>query len=168
MTAYINLSGEFAYLSIYLMNWQRGYKLSLLSQLLLFRMIRTAQICWGHFFFFSLRATTESFLVRNIKQLQLLWKVLVSAELCRWQQEVMPHPSYTPLLGLQPTSGVGYTLPSATKGVHCLVSKAPALTKPSGIREVQDNHSLHNWDSHELPTHWLPFSELLQCATWAL
>lgn len=53
MTAYINLSGEFAYLSIYLMNWQRGYKLSLLSQLLLFRMIRTAQICWGHFFFFT-------------------------------------------------------------------------------------------------------------------
>lgn len=52
MTAYINLSGKFAYLSIYLMNWQRGYKLSLLSQLPLFRIITTIQIYLGHFFFF--------------------------------------------------------------------------------------------------------------------
>lgn len=34
------------------MNWQRGYKLSLLSQLPLFRMITTVQIYLGHFFFF--------------------------------------------------------------------------------------------------------------------
>lgn len=33
------------------MNWQRGYKLSLLSQLPLFRMITTVQIYLGHFFF---------------------------------------------------------------------------------------------------------------------
>lgn len=51
MTAYINLSGEFAYLSIYLMNWQRGYKLSLLSQLPLFGMITTVQIYLGPLFF---------------------------------------------------------------------------------------------------------------------
>lgn len=69
------------------MNWQRGYKLSLLSQLPLFRMITTVQIYLGHLVFFLLRARIESFLVRNIKQLQLLGKVLASAELCLWLQQ---------------------------------------------------------------------------------
>lgn len=47
MTAYMNLSGEFAYLSIYLMKRQRGYRFSLLSQVLLFRIITTVQIYVG-------------------------------------------------------------------------------------------------------------------------
>lgn len=38
------------------MNWQRGYKLSLLSLLSLFRVIPTAQIYLGHYFgFFSIK-----------------------------------------------------------------------------------------------------------------
>lgn len=47
MTVYVNLSGEFAYLSIYLMKAQRGYKFSLLSRVLLFRIITTVQIYLG-------------------------------------------------------------------------------------------------------------------------
>lgn len=53
MTAYINLSGEFAYLSIYLMQWQRVYKFSLLSQVVLFRIITTVQIYLGQDWVFS-------------------------------------------------------------------------------------------------------------------
>lgn len=123
MTAYINLSGEFAYLNIYLMRWQKGYKLSLLSQVLLFTIITTVQIYLRQDWIFS-----------EISKIchERSWQV----QSCAFNSKKQ---LYIPCYVCEVSTWAGWAKPHLLqhKRVQSLVSEAPNLRNPSGIKSFK-------------------------------
>lgn len=148
MTAYINLSGEFAYLSIYLMKWQRGYKLSLLSQVLLFSIITAVQIYLGQDWGFS-----------EISKIchERSWQV----QSCAFNSKKQ---LYSPCYVCEVSTWTGWAKPHLLqhKRVQSLVSEVPNLRKPSGIKSsrlfalqlvfTQGIYTSPNWQNTHLST----------------